>query len=169
MPTVFFTSDTHFGHEKLINSDFSKIPFRKFDSIEEHDEYLIDTWNSIVRPSDMVWHLGDVAFKKDALKLLDRCHGRKKLIMGNHDLYPIAEYQKYFAEIFGIRRAYHGLVLSHVPVHTQNLEFRWKANIHGHIHNPDEYDLDDRYFNVCTDVHGFKPISLDEIRGKIEL
>lgn len=168
MPTVFFTSDTHLCHENLIKVGQSKVPLRQFTSINEHDEFIIDNWNSVVRPSDLTWHLGDVVFGESSnLALLDRCNGRKKLIMGNHDRYPIAEYAKYFDEIYGIRRAYHGLVLSHVPIHRECLEYRWKGNIHGHIHNPDGYNLGDGYFNVCTDLHDFKPISLDEVRTKI--
>ena len=40
---VFFTSDTHFGHSKII--DYCKRPFS---SIEEHDKTLIQNWNNVV-------------------------------------------------------------------------------------------------------------------------
>lgn len=160
MPAVYFTSDTHFGHLKALE-------FRPgFESIEEHNEFLIERWNSVVRPSDMVWHLGDVALgNKSFVSCIARCNGRKKLVLGNHDTYKIQEYLPYFAEVYGAVRAYHGLVLTHIPVREQYLENRWKANIHGHNHS--SHIDDNRYFNVCVDVRDFKPISLDEVKSSI--
>ena len=164
MPTVFFTSDTHFGHLKALE-------FRPgLNSLEEHNEFIIDKWNSVVRPSDLVWHLGDVALgDKSFISCVGKCNGRKKLIHGKHDKYKIQEYLPYFKEIYGVVRAYHGMVLSHVPLHTQNLDFRWHSNIHGHIHTPEKYNLDERYFNVCTDVCDFRPVPLDTIKAALNI
>lgn len=157
---VWFTADTHFGHRKALE-------FRPgFDSLDEHDFYLVALWNSVVRPKDLVWHLGDVAFHPAKLALLNECNGRKKLVLGNHDRYPIQEYAKYFDEIYGVVRNYGGMVLSHVPIHKQCLEFRWKANIHGHIHDPKPYNLDGNYVNVCVDSNHYAPVSLDEVRRR---
>jgi len=162
VPTVYFTSDTHFGHLKALD-------FRPgFDNIEQHNEFLIAQWNSVVRPSDMVWHLGDVALgNKSYLQCLLSCNGRKKLIMGNHDKYKFKYYTPWFDEIYGAVRAYHGMILTHIPIHPANLEFRWKANIHGHIHDPTGYDLGANYINVCTDVRKFAPVSLDQIKFEL--
>ena len=54
---IFFTSDTHFGHSKII--DYCKRPFS---SIEEHDKTLIQNWNNVVGQDDTVFHLGDFAY-----------------------------------------------------------------------------------------------------------
>lgn len=51
---LFFVSDTHFNH----NRDFL-YEKRGFTNILDHDETLIKRWNSVVRPEDIVWHLGD--------------------------------------------------------------------------------------------------------------
>ena len=51
---IFFTSDSHFGHENIIR--FCKRPFN---SVREMNEELIHRWNSKVRPNDIVFHLGD--------------------------------------------------------------------------------------------------------------
>lgn len=80
--STFFTADTHFGHKRIC--ELSKRPFG---SIEEHDEQLIMRWNTMVAPSDVVYHLGDVGLcKKDRFaEILSRLNGEIRLIKGNHD------------------------------------------------------------------------------------
>ena len=52
---IWFTSDTHFGHDK----EFLYGP-RGFASIGQHDWEIIRNWNSVVGPDDEVYHLGDM-------------------------------------------------------------------------------------------------------------
>jgi calcineurin-like phosphoesterase family protein len=162
---VFFIGDTHFGHKNIIKF----CDGRDFDSVEEHDQGIIDRWNSVVRPKDIVWHLGDVAFGSKNISKIEQCNGIKKLILGNHDNYPMTEYLKYFTKIHGVIRVYEDFVLSHVPVHPSQLEYRWKINIHGHIHKPNEYQIDGNYMNVNADAINLTPIELSEIREKFDI
>lgn len=86
MARTFFTSDTHFGHRNLLSAKMHRP--RPFSSIEEHDEALIRAWNAVVRPDDIVWHLGDFAYRCDlsyAAGIRARLNGRIRLIRGNHD------------------------------------------------------------------------------------
>ncbi|QDM22737.1 metallophosphoesterase [Tardiphaga sp. vice154] len=81
--TTFFTGDTHFGHKGIL--EFSARPF---ESIDEHNRALVDAWNSVVQPSDTVWHLGDFAHRIDARRkasIFGKLNGSKHLILGNHD------------------------------------------------------------------------------------
>ena len=79
---LFFTSDTHFGHENIIT--FCNRPF---ESIEEHDRVLIQNWNSVVTPDDTVFHLGDFCFGNGYkwYEILGQLNGHIYLIRGNHD------------------------------------------------------------------------------------
>lgn len=192
MSEIFFIGDTHFGHKNiLVFEQTSK--FRPFATIEEHDEELIARWNSVVGKQDEVWHLGDVAFGKKSLDLCERLHGRKYLIMGNHDGYGVDNYLKYFKEVYGAFARY-GYLMTHVPVHPQQLTRKtWDSgNIHGHLHtfqvmretwdeirepNPHDYlnprvrlqkrlEVDPRYVNVSCEQIGLTPITLDEIKIK---
>lgn len=80
---IFFTSDTHFGHSKII--DYCKRPFS---SIEEHDKALIQNWNSVVGQDDTVFHLGDFAYGNSQFiaNIIKQLNGNIILIKGNHDL-----------------------------------------------------------------------------------
>ena len=55
---IYFTSDLHFGHENVIR--FNNRPFR---DEREMSRVLITNYNSIVRPDDTVYLLGDLAYK----------------------------------------------------------------------------------------------------------
>ncbi len=79
----FFTADTHFGHERII-----ELCKRPFISVDEQTDGLIDRWNSVVSSCDHVFVVGDFAFKIEppALRhIFNRLNGSKSLILGNHD------------------------------------------------------------------------------------
>jgi calcineurin-like phosphoesterase family protein len=167
MPAIWLVSDTHFGHEKCCTvfkrPDGS--PLRPFASAEEMDEEMVRRWNERVRPSDKVYHLGDVVINRKSLTILERLNGKKRLIRGNHDIFPIEDYQKYFDEIYGVR-VLDDIILSHIPLHPASITFRFGTNVHGHLH---ANDLEDpRYLNVCVEHTDFAPISLEEVHTRIQ-
>lgn len=83
MRNVWLTSDTHAGDRTVL----SRGPGRPFATIAEHDEALIERWNAVVRPDDLVWHLGDVAASLSAMeRFVPRLNGHKILVAGNRDL-----------------------------------------------------------------------------------
>ena len=160
---VYFASDLHLGHERILT--FGQ---RSANSITEHDERILETCNSIVRPRDILWILGDVAFTRSSLALLNHMNGEKRLILGNHDTFPLGEYAMYFSHIAAFHKGYKGLVLTHIPIHDNELVYRnWEYNVHGHVHHPEKVkDYSDKHINVNWDiVH--KPVSLEEIRDKL--
>ena len=183
MPKVFLTSDTHFGHVNICNfTNYDGSPVRPWDSVEEMDEEMVKRWNETVGPKDKVYHLGDVVINRRALAILDRLNGDKVLIKGNHDIFPLKDYVKYFRDI----RAYHvmnGCILSHIPVHKESIA-RFGTNIHGHTHGNRVRKLrgvnvktgellysdviDPDYFCVCVEQTDYRPISLEDVLKKIK-
>jgi calcineurin-like phosphoesterase family protein len=179
MPSVFLVSDTHFGHAgvcRFTHPDDDTVKLRPWDNADEMDEEMIRRWNDRVRPTDKVYHLGDVVINRKALKTLHRLNGDKVLIRGNHDIFPDVEYREYFREL----RAYHvmnGMILSHIPIHPESLG-RFGVNIHGHLHASrvkmepvGKYGIpviDPRYHCVCVEQTDFAPILFEDVIKRIE-
>ena len=185
MPATFLVSDTHFGHAgvcRFTHPDDATVKLRPWTDPDEMDEEMIRRWNDKVRPSDKVYHLGDVVINRKSLKTLTRLNGDKVLIRGNHDIFRDDEYREYFREL----RAYHvmnGMILSHIPVHEASLG-RFGTNIHGHLHAnrvkrargvdartgeilySDENDV--RYHCVCVEQTDFRPILFEDVIKNIE-
>lgn len=156
MADTFFIGDTHFGHAKVLTFEAE---FRPFATIEEHDEALIDRWNSVVRKRDTVWHLGDVLFGRHSFRHLARLNGTKKLVAGNHDCYPTAAYLEHFNRVVGAAEVA-GCLLTHIPVHESQFR-RYRLNIHGHLHSR---KIDDkRYRCVSAEHNNLTPIAIDEV------
>ena len=184
MPSVFLVSDTHFGHAgvcRFTRSD-GVTKLRPFDTPEEMDEFMVEAWNKKVKPTDKVYHLGDVVINRRSLSIMDRLNGDKVLIRGNHDIFKDEDYRKYFREL----RAYHvmnGMILSHIPIHSESLG-RFGVNIHGHLHanrvmRParvlEEFidhgctTIDERYHCVCVEqTPDFAPILFEDVIKRIE-
>jgi calcineurin-like phosphoesterase family protein len=155
---TFFTSDTHFGDHRVLN-----IRRRPFRSVADMNDTMIRLWNSRVRPSDEIWHLGDFAsHAKTAEDILPRLNGRKHLVLGNLDGPDISALGwssvQAYAEIKmdGIM-----VVLCHYPFRTWNGIHRGSINLHGHCHGrlkplPRQYD-------VGVDSYNFQPVLLEEL------
>ena len=159
MPSVFLVSDTHFGHAgvtRFLRDDGTKL--RPWDSVEEMDEEMVKRWNETVKPTDKVYHLGDVVINRKALSIMHRLNGDKVLIKGNHDIFKLEDYTRHFRDI----RGYHvmdNLILSHIPVHPDS-KGRFRGNIHGHLH---ARSLDDPWYQcVCVEQTDFRPILFEE-------
>jgi len=190
MANIFLVSDTHFGHAGVchfLRNDGTKL--RPWDTPEEMDEDMVKRWNSVVKPNDKVYHLGDVVINRKALSTLHRLNGSKVLIKGNHDIFKLEDYTPHFRDI----RGYHvlnGMIMSHIPVHEESIA-RFGVNIHGHLHSnrvmkkikveehaPEPFDprpytvekevIDPRYFNVSVEQIDFTPISLEDVKIRIK-
>ena len=177
MPAVFLVSDTHFGHMgvcKFLRED-GVTKLRPWTDPNEMDEEMIKRWNERVKPTDKVYHLGDVVINRKSLGIMRRLNGDKVLIRGNHDIFKLEDYTEHFRDI----RAYHvmnGLILSHIPIHEESLG-RFGCNIHGHLHasrvmikgfNRKPMGIDPRYHCVCVEATDFAPILFEDVIKRIE-
>lgn len=161
--TIFVISDTHFGHANMLNfKQADGSPVRTFSCVEEMDEHMVERWNAIVEPSDIVYHLGDVYFGK-GYQHLYRLKGRKRLILGNHDNPKNEHIQNNFQKIMVWRMfPEYNCTLSHIPLHISSL-YKTKYNVHGHVHRNSLPGLE--YINASVEVLHYTPWPLLTLVG----
>jgi len=162
---IFFISDTHFGHEKII--DYENRPFK---SLDEMDKAIIDRWNEVVSEDDEVILVGDFSsygLEKNK-EILSSLKGKKVLVKGNHD----TESEEYYRQC-GFDSVYsypiivdEFFIVSHEPMYlNKNMPY---ANIYGHVHANCSYkDVSEHSFCVCVERINYTPISFDGIKGKM--
>lgn len=138
-----YISDTHWGHSNIINFDN-----RPFNSVEEMNKFMINSWNCTVSKDDTVYHLGDLCWGKeeDWLKLVPRLNGHKVLILGNHDPRKMSlELRDMFSEITDSKEIndndFH-VIMSHYPIMCYNHSYTpYSIMLHGHTHNRTEEEF----------------------------
>jgi len=165
---LWFISDTHFNHSNILNfQDKNGKKFRGdiFSSVEEMNEIMIQNWNSLVKPQDKIYHLGDVFFgsQTEANKILSRLNGKKRLILGNHDkLNKHSILLNHFEKIM-MWWPHERMIFSHVPLAKDQMRTRSgdAFNVHGHIHqneSPSKF-----HCNVSVEKTNFSPVHFDEL------
>lgn len=158
--TVFFVSDTHFGHRNII-----KYCNRPFTDVEEMDEAMVAAWNKTVKKKDVVYHLGDVAFYRP--EVVQRLKGVKYLVPGNHDHDYLAKFGDAFEvlpELYHLKVNDVALALCHYPL--ESWRPGYKYHLHGHAHGASQQRRN--RMDVGVDATGvLAPISLDEVLARL--
>ncbi len=168
---VFITSDNHFGHRNIIAYE-NRDEKLNIDTVEEHDNVLINNWNNVVKPGDLVLILGDFSFHKAerTMEILKQLNGEKVLIEGNHDCIYLEDKQfdrKLFKAIYDYKEtSYKGTKL--ILMHYMIQEFKHKDKVvnpylqlFGHIHsNP--ITVPRHSYNVGVDINNYVPIRLEQ-------
>lgn len=171
MSKIFFTSDTHFNHDR----EFVYSP-RGFKTIQEMNGTLVKNWNETVGNDDDIYVLGDFFLGTDfnyIQEVLNKLNGRIHLVTGNHDTpSKITEYTSWnniveIADALRIRYKKREFFLCHYPVLTASLEQdpdKAVINLFGHTHNKDKFYEDRPYmYNVAVDANDNKPVEIEEI------
>jgi calcineurin-like phosphoesterase family protein len=137
---------------------------------------ILSNCRRLIRKQDTVYLLGDLASSKEGVNLVQSIKGIKKIVWGNHDLLSLKLYQEHFPDTqFRMWYKVKNVILSHVPVHPQELEYQGtfphstppRYNIHGHVH---KFTIaDNRYFNASVDVNGWGPVKLEDILSDWDL
>lgn len=167
---MFFTSDTHFNHKSIL-----KYCDRPFDTVEEMNEQLIANWNSVVKPKDVIYHLGDFAYgsKEEMSKIFHRLNGRKHLVFGNHDdnrvkklnwstvnsYIEIKYKRKDLTEIPNSVK----LILFHFPIEEWNGKYHGFYHLHGHSHGRCKKDSSFLRVDVGVDSNNFTPVHVEDL------
>lgn len=185
--TVFFTADHHFGHTNIIRH-----VKRPFASVQEMNETLIKNWNSVISPSDTVYHLGDVSVLRPerTKEILDRLNGKIFLIRGNHDA---AAEHRLCRDRFEWIKDYHfasfnggiRIALCHYAMRVWDRKHYGSYHLYGHSHGllpplPGEFslkqDFSGQWFSkteylqgiTTENVQGFIAVALKKLDAELE-
>ena len=180
---IYLTSDSHFSHKNII-----KYCDRPFTYIEEMNETIINNWNSVVKPNNIVFHLGDFAFGTIAQweEIRSRLNGHIHLILGNHDMHNWHTSRDRMLEMFESveMQAYveignTKLYLNHYPMLTYAGIYRKNPTLQcfGHVHlKPNSRGADTTRLQYClptqydvgVDLNNFTPIKFEKVKERIQ-
>jgi len=161
--SVYFTSDTHFGHRNII-----KYCNRPFTSAEEMDNDIITKWNETLKDTDTVFHLGDFSFldKEKTRTVLSNLNGNIILVRGNHDA---SKHVELFGDVYdmidlpvednGMQQV---ILLCHYPLAVWASSHFGTWHLHGHSHGNYTVEIG-KIVDAGWDVWG-KPVSYQEIK-----
>ena len=175
--TIFFTADLHAHHKNIM-----KFCGRPYETVEEMTQSLTDTINRIVKPNDVLYHLGDLSFSHKTQPIIDFINSINcktiHLILGNHDEI-IRSKMDYFrqecpniVEIVEERKRLKiekiDVTLDHYPARSWYKSPYGAWQLHGHTHGSMErlgrsVDVGwDSPHITGSPLH--RPISFDELR-----
>ena len=183
---LFFTSDTHYSHSNIcsattnwsVNDGYA----RKFDSLEDMNQRLVDNINFLVQEDDILIHLGDWSFggfdKIEEFRSKINCKNIH-LVLGNHDhhiernkegVQRLFSSVQHYLELEVVRPLTKSMnekfkfVCMHYPIASWHDMNQGVIHLHGHVHLPYHLRIaDGKAMDVGVDGNGLEPISLDEV------
>lgn len=179
----FVVADTHFDHVNIarhtmrpcvrdgdLNSDgkwtSGDIAIKR---MQEMNEFLAEKWNMCVKPKDLVYIVGDFAWKNHG-HWINVLNGKKILIKGNHDKMSHNLYLQ-FTEVHSLLERTiedQQVVFCHYPLKSWKGSMRGSWHLYGHTHGlTPEYD-DSLSFDVGVDIWDYRPIPWDTIIAKMK-
>ena len=176
MKNIFLVGDTHFGHWTIVRH--CNRPF----SIENHDEALLERWNSVVKKGDTIFHLRDFAMIKEQAdgtprmklyrKLRMKLNGKIILIRGNHDQMSNDVYRDCFSEVYDLKEISidgERITVCHYPMRSWNDSFHGRKHIFGHVHGRLENIDTGVSCDVGVDVPewNYTPVAWDILKIKL--
>lgn len=166
---IWFTSDWHLNHYNIL-----KYCNRPFKDVNQMNEIIINNYNSVVKEKDIVYFLGDFAFKNIA-EFSERLNGTKYLLPGSHDkpsktfgelgiLEPIYEfYPPNLLDEYGNKRL---IVLCHYSLRSWSKSHYASWHLFGHHHG--KLEPHGLSFDIGVDTNNFYPYSLEDVEKKMK-
>lgn len=162
----YFISDTHLGHEKII--EYCKRPFK---NVKEMDETIIKNWNERISDEDIVFFLGDFCLIKSSEAPNSRkdafAYYRKQLkgniifLKGNHDGNNKC---KSIIESIVIEHGGKRIYLTHNPKFAKE-DFHWNfcGHTHGNMGTFRKIGKKSVIVDLSVDCWNFQPVDINDI------
>ena len=162
---IWITSDTHFGHRRILNLEHRN---RHFLDVEEMDSGMISICNETVGKNDIIFHLGDFAFakKERILEITSQLNGKIYLVLGNHEKRtPDRNWKELgFFQAFDVPVIIDEMfILTHEPL-SQIPD--GMINIHGHVHGSEDFvTMDTNRCCVCVERNNCVPVDYSFLKN----
>lgn len=183
---VWFISDFHLYHKNVIKYD--NRPFVDENGgpdLEAMHQAILDGWNKVVKPKDVVFYLGDLCFNKFELakEFVKQLNGEIHFVMGNHDEYKdIVKIGRFKTvsdlvdlNIIGDKKNKNmHFILMHYPIYSWNRKHHGTTHLHGHCHGnlhhgeSADYYIGKKVMDVGCNLIDYTPISYLEIIEKFK-
>lgn len=162
MTDIFVTADQHFDHANIVSHTN-----RPFENVQEMNEALLNNWNSVVKPKDLVYVVGDFAWRNHG-KWINVTNGKKILIRGTHDKMNQAMLCQFRAIHDLLQTSINGqeVVFCHYAMKTWRGSYRGAWHLYGHSHGRIEECEYVKSCDVGVDVWGFYPVPWEAIKRK---
>jgi len=163
---TFYTSDSHFSHFNII-----RYCNRPFLTIAEMNDTIINNFNSVIKPEDTLYHLGDFAFSKNydyLVSLMNRINGKKVCIIGNHDREKFFKQMMIDNVITGYCGNLHTVIdgqsiyMTHRYKEFDNSKTSW--TLYGHVHTTGGKLNNNLSYDVGVDNNNYFPVSFDQLK-----
>ncbi|MFR2031567.1 MAG: hypothetical protein ACLS3M_09395 [Collinsella sp.] len=169
---IWFTSDTHFGHENVL-----KFTDRPWETIWQMNDAIVDSINGRVAVDDELYILGDFSFKMTAQDAYPFASGSPAGASTSSRetttrTGPSRRSRTFTVEppICVLKIDGQKIVLSHYPMADWQGMNHGSWHLHGHIHSSggayNEFNRKQGLlrYDVGCDANGHSPVSLDELR-----
>lgn len=167
--TIWFTSDTHYGHRRVI--EYAGRPFTDVDMMNNE---MIRRWDERVKPGDLVYHLGDFALCEagTATTIAKSLRGQKYIVWGNHDkgLRKDAKFVGQWIwnrDLTQIEVEGQKIILCHYAMKTWNQMHRGSWQLYGHSHGSLPDDPASLQLDVGVDCWDYAPVSFEQIKQRM--
>ena len=186
MSQIWFTADLHLGHGNIIkycNRPFLSDSEREqamhdrcggwnvsCQTVQSHDDALIDAINERVAEMDVLWVVGDFSLAplEQATAYRDRIRCREvNLVWGNHDLPSYKDIFQRTMEQGMIKHQGQKIWLNHYPMRSWDKSFHGAWHLYGHVHGrlQEEDAANPRLLarDVGVEVTDYRPLSFEEV------
>jgi len=198
MAELFVTADQHIHHKMVVlytrrepfivpNPDYNpdlpkniKTNWPETVLLDDHDDFMIDSWNSVVGKKDDVIVVGDYIWNRE-MHYFNRMNGRKHIVIGNHDkvskkyLDKFESAQKYLDNFTSANEILsktfekrYRVIFSHCPYLSWPGSNWGSWNFHGHCHGRLKEYPDVLRTDVGVDVWNYKPVHIDILIKKMK-
>jgi calcineurin-like phosphoesterase family protein len=170
MSEVFFTADDHFYHTAIISHCK-----RPFENALAMNETLIKNWNSVVKPNDVVYNLGDFAMKATLDQIgetIYKLNGHINFIEGNHDekgiiawlkQHPTQNKVSLLQRWEEIKLYGQAIFLTHYSMRSWHHDLRGTWCLYGHTHN--QLAPYGKSVDVGVDCWNFEPVTFSQLES----